>query len=518
MSSNETKTIDINTMLQRLSFLAQMPPLTQMKNDEYDEYSDGSSSEQDEEDTTHDKTSMITEEVEQGSEQSNIDDKEKFAYNGIVDFTDCKEEFLENYQQFKLEPISIKTDFTCSIDNEKSPRSQLFDLALELENERRDNNTLKDELEELKKTKIKDDELIKNMSDEIKTLKNELNISERLITELKFTSQINHNRFDQLDSLRSENLMLTEKLKSLEVLSTQQTHQIEKLQKYESYFKNYTFVQVNKYLYQIVNKIGQGGFSEVYHCISFRENKSYAMKKVKLSEIDEESVNLVMNEITLLKKLQDTGKVIRLYDYEYVKKDNHLNLVMEIGSTDLSVFFKREIQKYKCVKEPTRGYFWQKMLEAVHAIHNEGVIHSDIKPGNFLVVGCEVKLIDFNISNTISDKTSITLTNDCGTLHYMAPETLLRDNDSKTRITKKTDVWSLGIILYFITFGKLPFQHIKNQYKMIHAICDPLQKDLSFGPLDNPELEDVIKNCLAHEPSARYSIDKLLEHPYLKSI
>lgn len=47
---------------------------------------------------------------------------------------------------------------------------------------------------------------------------------------------------------------------------------------------------------------------------------------------------------------------------------------MEIGSTDLSVFFKREIQKYKCVKEPTRGYFWQKMLEAVHAIHNEGKI------------------------------------------------------------------------------------------------------------------------------------------------
>lgn len=51
-----------------------------------------------------------------------------------------------------------------------------------------------------------------------------------------------------------------------------------------------------------------------------------------------------------------------------------------------------------------------------------------------MVVGCEVKLIDFNISNTISDKTSITLNNDCGTLNYMAPETLLRDNDSKTRV------------------------------------------------------------------------------------
>lgn len=67
-------------------------------------------------------------------------------------------------------------------------------------------------------------------------------------------------------------------------------------------------------MYQIVNKIGQGGFSEVYQCISFKENKSYAIKKVKLSEIDQESIDLVMNEITLLKKLQDTGKVIRLFD------------------------------------------------------------------------------------------------------------------------------------------------------------------------------------------------------------
>lgn len=47
---------------------------------------------------------------------------------------------------------------------------------------------------------------------------------------------------------------------------------------------------------------------------------------------------------------------------------------MEIGSTDLNAYFKREIQKYKCVNEPARGYFWQKMLEAVQAIHKEGMI------------------------------------------------------------------------------------------------------------------------------------------------
>ena len=66
---------------------------------------------------------------------------------------------------------------------------------------------------------------------------------------------------------------------------------------------------------------------------------------------------------------------------------------MEMGACDLSVIFKKEIQKYGCVKEPKRVFYWQKMLEAVQAIHLLGVIHSDLKPANFLVVNDEIKLI-----------------------------------------------------------------------------------------------------------------------------
>ena len=134
-----------------------------------------------------------------------------------------------------------------------------------------------------------------------------------------------------------------------------------------------------------------------------------------------------------------------------MKHKKLLFMVMELGSTDLNVFFKLEIQKHGSVREPVRSYYWHKMLEALHAVHREGVIHSDVKPSNFIVVGCEVKLIDFNISAmmTSSERTSITMQSDCGTLHYMAPEMLTRDDVSKTRVRFFFFILNVFILLLF---------------------------------------------------------------------
>jgi serine/threonine-protein kinase TTK/MPS1 len=165
---------------------------------------------------------------------------------------------------------------------------------------------------------------------------------------------------------------------------------------------------------------------------------------------------------------------------------------MEMGSTDLNNFLKKEIQKNKCVKEPTRVYIWFKMLEAVKAIHEHGVIHSDLKPANFLLVGHEVKLIDFNISNSINDRTSVTVACDCGTLNYMPPESFTRDNDNKAKVNQKSDVWSLGCILYLMVYGKLPFQHIQNQYNLMFALADP-QKVIEYPPIKDKSLLDVLQ-------------------------
>lgn len=165
---------------------------------------------------------------------------------------------------------------------------------------------------------------------------------------------------------------------------------------------------------------------------------------------------------------------------------------MEMGSTDLNSFLKNEIQKNKRVTEPTRVYIWFKMLEAVKAIHKEGVIHSDLKPANFLLVGHEVKLIDFNISNSINDRTSVTVVSDCGTLNYMSPESINRDSENRAKVNQMSDVWSLGCILYLMVYAKLPFQHINNQFQLMFTLVDP-KKKIVFSPLHDANLLDVLK-------------------------
>lgn len=57
----------------------------------------------------------------------------------------------------------------------------------------------------------------------------------------------------------------------------------------------------------------------------------------------------------------------------------------------------------------------------------------------------------------------------------------------------KVDVWSMGVILFLLTFGRLPLQHIKNQLKKMYAICDPSQQDFKFSPTNDAKLDDVLK-------------------------
>jgi serine/threonine protein kinase len=166
---------------------------------------------------------------------------------------------------------------------------------------------------------------------------------------------------------------------------------------------------------------------------------------------------------------------------------------------------------------------WQQMLSAVHSIHQEKIIHSDLKPANFLFVKGALKLIDFGIAKAIAtdDTTKIFRENAMGTLNYMSPESILISGEGQRKLGRAADVWALGCILYEMVYGKTPFA----QYAMLqklHAITNE-NHEIPFpeaGESADAAI-DAMKKCLVRNPDERAPImgpnGLLSEHWFLHS-
>ncbi|XP_043860111.1 dual specificity protein kinase TTK isoform X2 [Dromiciops gliroides] len=280
-------------------------------------------------------------------------------------------------------------------------------------------------------------------------------------------------------------------------------------------FSSNEYISVKGRIYSILKQIGSGGSSKVFQVLS-EKKQIYAIKYVNLEEEDSQTIESYRNEIAFLSKLQQhSDKIIRLYDYEIT--GHHIYMVMECGNIDLNSWLKKK----KTINPWERKSYWKNMLEAVHTIHQHGIVHSDLKPANFLIVDGMLKLIDFGIANQIQpDMTSIVKDSQVGTVNYMPPEAIKdmssRENGkSKSKISPKSDVWSLGCILYCMTYGKTPFQHIINQITKLHAIIDP-NHEIEFPEIAEKDLQDVLRCCLIRDPKQRISVPELLAHPYVQ--
>ncbi|NWS32640.1 TTK kinase, partial [Polioptila caerulea] len=273
---------------------------------------------------------------------------------------------------------------------------------------------------------------------------------------------------------------------------------------------------INGRVYTVLKQIGSGGSSKVFQVLNDKK-QLYAVKYVNLEEADQQTVESYKNEIAHLSKLQQhSDKIIRLYGYEIT--DQHIYMVMECGNIDLNSWLKKK----KKMDPLERKSYWKNMLEAVHTIHEYGIIHSDLKPANFLIVDGMLKLIDFGIANQMQpDVTSIIKDSQAGTMNYMPPEAIEdrscygENGKPRSKISPKSDVWSLGCILYCMTYGRTPFQHITSHINKMHAIVDP-SYEIGFPDIAEKDLQDVLKRCLIRNPKERISVSELLVHPYVQ--
>jgi len=291
-------------------------------------------------------------------------------------------------------------------------------------------------------------------------------------------------------------------------------------------------ILVNGKLFTQMNKLGKGGSSDVY-CVMAENYKLFALKKVKLEDCDETAVRGYKGEIDLLSRLADVDRVVRLYDWELDESKQTLSVLMEKGDNDLNHILSRAFSssnpKFDSVM--TR-FYWKEMLHCVSAVHDYDIVHSDLKPANFLMVSGQLKLIDFGIANAIDIDNTVNVHRDShiGTPNYMSPESITDTNapvpgaERTTRdprsgrlmkLGKPSDVWSLGCILYQMTYGRPPFAHIANQISRVMAITNPAVQ-ISFpssgigGVAVPSSLRGTLRRCLQRDPAFRPSIKSLL--------
>ncbi|XP_046650978.1 dual specificity protein kinase Ttk-like [Daphnia pulicaria] len=171
---------------------------------------------------------------------------------------------------------------------------------------------------------------------------------------------------------------------------------------------------------------------------------------------------------------------------------------MEKGDTDFATVIRTRTS-LNAINPTLIRFYWQEMLEAVKEIHDKNVIHTDLKPANFLLVNGGLKLIDFGIATSIqADMTSIMKDSQCGTYNYMAPEAIKSATPSGTSQEYKNP----------------PFSKFRDTIEKISAIVDE-RHVIDFPLTADPMVIAVLKGCHDRNPRNRPSIEQLLSHPYL---
>ncbi|MCJ1288355.1 hypothetical protein MMC26_007710 [Xylographa opegraphella] len=289
--------------------------------------------------------------------------------------------------------------------------------------------------------------------------------------------------------------------------------------------KKRNYISVNGKLFTRMDCIGRGGSAKVYRVLA--ENyKIFALKRVSLENIDELAIRGYKGEIELLRKLEKVERVIRLFDYEVNDERQTLSILMEMGESDFNRLLSSQLNADEAKLDISfTRYFWKEMLECVLAVHQHDIVHSDLKPANFLLVQGRLKLIDFGIANAIQDDTvNVHRESQIGTPNYMAPEALIDANAASglpssvgkiMKLGKPSDVWSLGCILYQMVYGKPPFAHIEKPMQRIMAIPDPRHviqyPERGVGGVLVPTgLVITLRSCLNRNLVRRPTVEELL--------
>jgi tRNA A-37 threonylcarbamoyl transferase component Bud32 len=259
--------------------------------------------------------------------------------------------------------------------------------------------------------------------------------------------------------------------------------------------------------YEFVKEVGRGSFGKVFKAINKSTNEKVAIKVLRKDILSERDLKSIRWEIDIMRTCFHPN-IIRFIDY--FETCSTIYIVMEYApGGDLHEYVNNkelmtEIEAKKIMKQLANG---------VKYLHKMGIVHRDLKPENILIsnkANLEIKIMDFGLSKimSVNEKSS----DGVGTVNYVAPEVLLREP-----YNFKVDVWSMGIILYFLLTKYLPFEDTENREENIITLT--LQTETEFPKQlwagRTKSCIKLIESCLVKDPKKRIGIDLLIVSNWL---
>eukprot|EP00033_Pygsuia_biforma_P000945 GCRY01001087.1.p1 GENE.GCRY01001087.1~~GCRY01001087.1.p1 ORF type:complete len:1008 (-),score=316.96 GCRY01001087.1:454-3477(-) len=255
--------------------------------------------------------------------------------------------------------------------------------------------------------------------------------------------------------------------------------------------------------YQLGDLIGKGGFGSVFKALNVLSGEVVAIKQVQADDLSKEHIDSYESEVNLLKMLEHRNIVKYI---GCVKTSNHLNIIIEfVENGSLLTMLK----KYGKMQESLVRVYMTQVLEGLAYLHEQGVIHRDIKGANILATkDGSVKLADFGVA---AQTTGIQKESDVvGTPYWMAPE-IIELSGAQT----SSDIWSVGCTCIELLTGQPPYFELAPMTALFRIVSEdhpPIPEGISSA------LRDFLLQCFQKDPNLRVGAHKLLRHRWIRQL
>jgi NIMA (never in mitosis gene a)-related kinase len=258
--------------------------------------------------------------------------------------------------------------------------------------------------------------------------------------------------------------------------------------------------------FQIISKLGEGAYSTVFKVKRIIDNKIYALKKVKLLNLSEKEKENSLNEVRILASVK-SNFVVSYKEAFFDEKDNTLCIIMEFA--DRGDLYQKIVQHKKSAILFEESDIWRifiQLVKGLKSLHDLKILHRDMKSANvFLFSNGSAKLGDLNVSKVAKRGLGYTQT---GTPYYASPE-VWKDKP----YDNKSDVWSLGCVLYEMITLRPPFR-AQNMEGLYNKVCKG-----QFSRIPDKFSDDlfkVVQFLLQVNPISRPSCEQILNYPIVQ--